>query len=143
MIFSSTQAEKLHGHNYQVWCAVRFNLVQLQSTGLTIDFGVLKDIMQKLVDQWDEHLLLPTQNPYLYIQPLNQSSIEVRFSDRYYVFPRNEVILLPVNNTSVENLSVLLAEQLACELKSFRPNAVMIQINETPGQGARYFKKIN
>ncbi|HEX7673020.1 MAG TPA: 6-pyruvoyl tetrahydropterin synthase, partial [Bdellovibrio sp.] len=63
-------------------------------------------------------------------------SLEVTFRDRFYVFPANEVVLLPVTNTSVENLSLLLAQDFFKEFEKYGVKSVRVLVEETQGQGA-------
>ncbi|MNL75101.1 hypothetical protein D3C87_2008500 [compost metagenome] len=70
-----------------------------------------------------------------------EKSLEVTFRDRFYVFPLNEVRLLPVSNTSVENLSRLLAEEFIAEFKKYGVESVSVSVEETLGQGASTLAK--
>jgi 6-pyruvoyltetrahydropterin/6-carboxytetrahydropterin synthase len=63
-------------------------------------------------------------------------SLEVRFRDRFYVFPENEVHLLPVTNTSVEQLSRILAEEFYTQFKKDGVHSVRFHVEETAGQSA-------
>ena len=136
LIFDEKNAEKLHGHNYQV----RVDLVippaeQLQETGYFVDFNVFKAGIKAALDEWDEHVLLPRKHPEMNIKAAHPS-LEVRFRDRYYVFPADEVILLPITNTSVEQLSRLLAERFYTDFKSYGVREVCVSVEETRGQAA-------
>ena len=51
-------------------------------------------------------------------------------------FPADEVIALPVTNTSVEQLSKLLAETFYRAFQSRNVARVSVFVEETPGQGA-------
>lgn len=136
LIFDAKSAEKLHGHNYQV----RVDLVcpsevQTSAQGYFVDFNVFKKTIKARCDEWDEMLLLPGRHPEMLITS-KPPSLEVRFRDRFYVFPENEVRLLPVSNTSVEQLSRLLAEDLMRSFKSYGVQSVRVRVEETRGQGA-------
>ena len=138
LIFDQERAEKLHGHNYQVEVEIFFDDSSVQENqGFFCDFGEIKRNLKSLVDAWDEHVLLPALHPEMnYVE--RDNSLEVRFRNRFYVFPQDEVIQLPIINTSVENLSRLLAEKLAEKLKHLRYQRLLIRIDETSGQGASY-----
>ena len=136
LIFDEKTAEKLHGHNYQVQVDIQVPPAALQNeSGYFIDFKVFKSVIQAAVDRWDEHVLLPAKHPEMKIKK-SQKSLEVNFRDRFYVFPENEVILLPISNTSVEQLSRLLAEDFMSEFKIFGVETVSVMVEETSGQGA-------
>lgn len=138
LIFNQTDAEMLHGHNYQVVVKVypdpNFKMDEL---GYFIDFSALKSKIKFLCDQWDEHVLLPELHQDMkYKISSDQKNYEIIFRDRFYSLPKNEVIWLKINNTSVEQLSKVFAENLAVELKSSAVAKIKVTIEETLGQSA-------
>lgn len=136
LIFNETEAEKLHGHNYQVKVDIPVPAdFDLTKTGFFIDFQVFKKQIKGLLDLWDEHVLLPAKHPEMKIRRQGES-LEVRFRDRFYAFPANEVVLLPVTNTSVEQLSRLLAETLLAEFQTQGVRKLKVSVEETRGQSA-------
>ncbi len=136
LIFDSQSAEKLHGHNYQVQVEIDFsNSGTLTAAGYHADFRALKQIIKATVDEWDEHVLLPKAHPEMKFKILSPS-LEVRFRERLYVFPENEVILLDVQNTSVEHLSQILARKLLDRCSNLRVKGVRVSVEETRGQAA-------
>lgn len=137
LIFDSERAERLHGHNYQVQLQMSFQTdseVMLQK-GFCIDFHEIKVWLKKRLDQWDEFVLLPALHPDFRFEEKGPR-LEVSFRDRFYVFPKNEVVRLPLVNTSVELLSKLLAEETLQEFRGRGAQGVEIRVEETPGQGA-------
>lgn len=138
LIFNEKEAEKLHGHNYQVKVDIAVPMSEGASEqGFFVDFNVFKKWIKMRLDQWDEHVLLPAQHPDMKFGQ-SENVLEVRFRDRFYAFPTNEVILLPVNNTSVEELSRLLAEEMMEEFKKYQVRRIRVYVEETRGQGASY-----
>jgi 6-pyruvoyltetrahydropterin/6-carboxytetrahydropterin synthase len=134
LIFDEKSAEKLHGHNYQVKVDLGFQGVD-PATGFSVDFNVFKTFIKNRLDVWDEMVLLPAAHPEMKIIK-NSPSLEVRFRERFYVFPENEVHLLPIKNTSVEELSRLLAEEFMQEFKKWGVQKIRVQVEETRGQAA-------
>jgi 6-pyruvoyltetrahydropterin/6-carboxytetrahydropterin synthase len=136
LIFDAQSAEKLHGHNYQVEVDIGVpSQEEMETRGFFIDFNVFKKHIKEQLDQWDEHVLLPARHPEMKIS-LKSPSMEVRFRDRFYVFPENEVVLLPVTNTSVEQLSKLLAEEFFREFQKHSVKEIRVSVEETRGQAA-------
>lgn len=138
LIFDQNRAEMLHGHNYQV----RINLLSnkdLNQTemGYLVDFSEIKKMVKAKLDTWDEHVLLPAKNPEMIITRKTEG-LNVNFRDRFYVFPEKEVILLPVTNTSVEQLSALLAEQFAPVIFQWGFSEIEVEVEETKGQSASF-----
>ncbi|HEY1078454.1 MAG TPA: 6-carboxytetrahydropterin synthase [Bdellovibrio sp.] len=136
LIFDANHAERLHGHNYQVRVDIQTPPeAELHADGYFLDFNVFKKYIKARLDQWDEIVLLPEKQADMKFKK-TEKSLEVTFRDRFYVFPLNEVILLPVTNTSVEQLSRLLAEDFFREFKQYKVLSVTVNVEETPGQGA-------
>lgn len=141
LIFNDSQAEKLHGHNYRVRVKMSAPAIDEASgeasEGFLVDFGVVKKMIRKRLELWDEHLLLPTENPHLKIGR-SGSNYEVKYSNREYSFPAGEVILLPIPNTSVEHLSRLLAEEWFPQVEGYGVLSLSVSIEETLGQSGSY-----
>ena len=47
----------------------------------------LRDTLKRIVDEWDHHMLLPTQHPTIHVVA-DELSVEVTHADRRWVFPR-------------------------------------------------------
>lgn len=131
----------LHGHNYQVSVSIAVPPEEdWAKTGYFVDFNVFKKHIKACVDSWDEHVLLPKNHKDMKFSE-RDASLEVRFRDRFYVFPKKEVHLLPVTNTSVEQLSKLLAEEFLKEFKKYGVQKLRVSVEETRGQSASYVVK--
>jgi 6-pyruvoyltetrahydropterin/6-carboxytetrahydropterin synthase len=136
LIFDEKSAERLHGHNYQVRVEIGIpDQDGMKATGFFIDFNVFKKYIKSALDRWDEMVILPAQHQDMKFNTKG-ATLEVTFRDRFYAFPANEVVLLPVTNTSVEQLSRLLAEDFMKEFKTYKVSFVSVQVEETTGQGA-------
>jgi 6-pyruvoyltetrahydropterin/6-carboxytetrahydropterin synthase len=135
LIIDENRAERLHGHNYRVQVAVKVNWTQFTHQGYGIDFAQLKKIIKDQVDLWDERVLLPAQRGDMDIKT-DGKSLELKFRDRHYVFPENEVVLLPILNTSVELLSGLLCDLFWKEMAPLGVLGIRVQVEETLGQAA-------
>lgn len=138
LIFDEKSAEMLHGHNYQVevdiFCSSE---AALGGKGYFVDFNDLKKIIKEQCDVWDEHILLPKNHPDMKSEiSANGKNYEIHFRDRFYSFPINETIWLPIQNTSVENLSWLFAENIFGKMKSLGVEKVRVSVEETRGQKA-------
>lgn len=136
LIFDAENAEKLHGHNYQVHVDLLCPSETNDATqGYFVDFNVFKKYIKAHLDRWDEMVLLPDLHPDMKFT-VNGPSLELRFRERFYVFPVGEVHRLPVTNTSVEQLSRLLAEDFIREFSTYGVREVRVRVEETAGQGA-------
>lgn len=133
--------ETLHGHNYRARVQIEGELDENQ---LVVDFGVLKSIMRRLVDELDHKMLLPLENPRIVLHE-EDAEIHVGYGKRRYVFPRDDVVLLPVANTTAELLARHLAQRLKDELgvtASTNLSALMVEVEESFGQSAWYREQL-
>jgi len=135
LIFPDGSAERLHGHNYRVTVAVEGALTE---HGLVLDFKRVKPVIRELVDALDEHWLVPGQHPILKWTKRADGVMEVRYRERYYAAPEADVLVLPINNTSAENLAGWLGRELLRRLQERFPQAELhaarLAVEETPGQ---------
>jgi 6-pyruvoyltetrahydropterin/6-carboxytetrahydropterin synthase len=136
LIFDEKRAERLHGHNYQVRLQIEARPEAIKSArGFLIDFKVLKDTVLSLLSELDEFVLLPRLHPDFIFRE-DGATLRVHFRDREYAFPKNEVKLLPILNTSVEELSSYLVERLKESWANLPVSAITVQLEETRGQAA-------
>jgi 6-pyruvoyltetrahydropterin/6-carboxytetrahydropterin synthase len=135
LIFPDGTAERLHGHNYKVFVEVHS---ALDPHGLVLNFKDIKPRIRRLVDELDEHLLLPGEHPGLTATPTASGQLEIRYGERFYSVPADEVIVLGINNSSAENLAGYLARRLMAALAVDFPDArlqrLVVGVEETPGQ---------
>jgi 6-pyruvoyltetrahydropterin/6-carboxytetrahydropterin synthase len=137
LIFDEIRAEKLHGHNYQVKVDILVPPENrlINERGFFIDFNEFKKAIKARLDEWDEHVLLPADHPDMNITT-DGNSLNVHFRDRFYVFPKNEVICLSVTNTSVEQMSRILAQDFFSQFKKLGVMKLRVRVEETMGQAA-------
>jgi 6-pyruvoyltetrahydropterin/6-carboxytetrahydropterin synthase len=135
LIFPDGSCERLHGHNYRVFVEIE---ARLSSHGLVLDFKQVKPVVRELVDELDEHWIVPGQHPVLTWTPRSDDVVEVRYQGRYYAAPREDVIVLPINNSSSENLAGWLAGELRSRLASrftdVEVRRLRVGVEETSGQ---------
>ena len=139
LIFPDGSAERLHGHNYRVFVEVE---AQLSRFGLVIDFQHIKPIVRELVDELDERWILPGEHPELSHEPIENGHVEVRYRERTYRAPAADVLVLPINNTSAENLSAFLGrelrERMQRRFEELDLRCLRVAVEETPGQRGVY-----
>ena len=133
-IFSETEAERLHGHNYYV--TVQVETKDCDSLGFAVDMKPLKDLAYDLSQQLDEYVLIPEQNPYLQITA-DKNQIHCTWNKKSYSFPNSDVKLMPLTNITCENLAFWFWNMMKPQL----PEAVRklsVSIKETYGQESIY-----
>ena len=131
------KCEPLHGHNYRT--SVRI-AGAVDANYYVVDFVELKQIMKEIIEDLDHKMLLPRDNPALTIEETD-NSVSVRFEEREYRFPRQDVCFLPVPNTTVEMIARYLAGRLKEDL--FAAGArelseIAVEVEESFGQSAVY-----
>lgn len=133
-LFSATERENLHGHNFQVRCSVS---AAVGDNGLAFDYILLKRVLSTLCDELDERLLLPQRSPYLRLER-ESDAISVYFGQERLQFLARDVLLLPVRNVTIEELADLLLDRLRHrpELADQDLRAIELGVSSGPGQWA-------
>ncbi len=134
LIFPDGSAERLHGHNYRVYVDLH---TDLDAHGLVVNFQEIKPMVRAICDELDEHLLIPGRHPVLTVTQ-DGGHLEIRYRERRYLVPAEEVIVLPIGNTSAENLAAWFGRTLRERMREAWPRLVVrrlsIGVEETPGQ---------
>lgn len=141
LLFAHGECEHVHGHNYRAWVEVEGSLTE---NDFVFDFIALKPLVKKICDRLDHRVLLPTENEALQITQGN-GVIEAKFQDKRYCFPAEDVVLLPIRNTTAELLARYISETLKEELRTkFRVQnltTIKVGVEESFGQEAFYEEK--
>jgi 6-pyruvoyltetrahydropterin/6-carboxytetrahydropterin synthase len=136
-VFPDGTKERLHGHNYQVGAALELTDVSFASM---IAFAPIKDALAAICASFRERVLLAERNPYFEIVRDDGSELEVRLCGKRYVLPREDALLLPIDNVAVEPLAAHIADLLLTRLGDALPRGVVaaleVSVHESPGQGA-------
>jgi 6-pyruvoyltetrahydropterin/6-carboxytetrahydropterin synthase len=132
-VFADGSKERLHGHNYTIAVAIDVDRIDLQAM---IPFAPIKTALAELCAAWKEHVLVATKNPFFELVK-DDAEIEFTLCGDRYVMPRQDALLLPIDNISVEALAAhvvgLLAERLGTPPHA---SALEVTVEESPGQGA-------
>ncbi len=135
LIFEDGSAERLHGHNYRVGLELH---AADASHGMVLDFRAAKTVLSDVLDRLDERVLLPGEHPVLTCVATDGDAYEVRHGEKRYVLPAEDVVVLPVDNTSSENLADWIARAVLAGLRAARPElpleSVVVTVEETSGQ---------
>jgi 6-pyruvoyltetrahydropterin/6-carboxytetrahydropterin synthase len=135
LIFPDGSAERLHGHNYRVH--VRLS-AELSRYGLVLDFKMVKPIVRAICDRLDEHWIVPGEHEELRVVRRSDGTAEITYREKRYVAPTGDVLVLPINNTSSENLAAWFGRELLAELArkfpDVLPTELEVSVEETAGQ---------
>jgi 6-pyruvoyltetrahydropterin/6-carboxytetrahydropterin synthase len=138
LIFPDGSAERLHGHNYRVFVELE---ARLSPHGLVLDFKAIKPVVREICERLDEHWIVPGEHAELRWSE-SAGSIEVRYRERSYRVPREDVIVLPINNSSSENLATWFGRELLrivrARFADVAVRSLRLAVEETSGQRGVY-----
>ena len=133
--FNGNICERLHGHNWRTAVEVAG---PLDENEYVFDFIALRDALQRIVNELDHHMLLPTRHPAIHVNA-GEKEVEVRFEERRWVFPREDCVLLPVANTTAERIAEWIGLRLLEDLLPRAPHgldSLQVEVEENFGQWA-------
>lgn len=135
IVFENGFCEPIHGHNFRVDVTVD---APLNSAGYTVDFGVVSQVLSKILQPFRERLLLPGKSDWLSIER-NGSQIEISYQQPdgtplFWSIPADHCVILDVANTTAELISQTIAQRLWDGLiDEYSLNSVEVRLEETPG----------
>lgn len=125
----------LHGHTY----AVSLRIEGEQIGEFIIDFETVKGIVNIICDGLDHKVLIAEKDPRLRIGKNKEVSVEIIESKKHYVLPSEDVVFLPTQSVSAENLCKYFTSEIAEALKSKGADnlkKLYLRVDEGIGQGA-------
>jgi 6-pyruvoyltetrahydropterin/6-carboxytetrahydropterin synthase len=132
--------EAVHGHNWLVGADVDG---PPDRHGMVVDFIKLRDLLSSITARLDHHMLLPTKNRLLDVSHAEiapgRAEVTVRFKDRRWVFPADECVLLPVENTTAEWIARWIGHELLAAMDTAGSpvlGTLRIEVDECLGQSA-------
>lgn len=110
-IFSSESRERLHGHNFRVRVAVT---APVGADGLAFNYRDIKLRIRALCEELDEYTLLPAASPHLSISDEGKY-LNATFNGEQLYFLKADTKVLPIRNTTVEELAAYLLSRLRAD----------------------------
>ena len=135
--YEGDRCERLHGHNYRTAVEVEGDL---DANFYVFDFIALKHRTKAITDELDHRVMLPTRNPLIRVEE-GPRGVHVRYRDREWLFPRDDCVLLPVENTTAELLARYIGQRLVEDLRrqhGYAPRVLRVEVEENIGQSATY-----
>jgi 6-pyruvoyltetrahydropterin/6-carboxytetrahydropterin synthase len=133
--YEGDRCERLHGHNYRTAVEIEGGLDENQ---YVFDFIALKHRTKAITDELDHRMMLATRNPHIIVEE-SADAVSVRYRDRRWLFPREDCVLLPIENTTAELLARYIAHRLVDDLRKhhqFVPEVLRVEVEENIGQSA-------
>ena len=134
-VFSATKRERLHGHNYSLTASVT---AAISEPGLIFDYKIFKDQLKSLCKKLDSYFLLPERSPYLTFEE-DDDYHYVTFNGEKIPFLKSDVLLLPITNTTLEDLSQWFLQQLTSDenfIRRYGISAMTLKVFNGPEQSA-------
>ena len=139
-IFSESERENLHGHNFSVY--VMFE-AEVMENGITFNYGIYKKIILDICQFLDEVVLLPLKSPYLRIEESDEYIYGFFNGEKEKIpFLKRDVKLLPVRNITVEELSHWFMQKLLVHVEENQEHlihTIEVKILSSPGQSGSCF----
>jgi 6-pyruvoyltetrahydropterin/6-carboxytetrahydropterin synthase len=134
-IFSATERENMHGHNFTVYVSLTANIL---GNGMCFDYGIYKKKIMDICRQWNEIFILPAYSQYLKIEETG-GYIDAVFNGEKLSFLKRDVLILPVENATIEEFSSVILTKLTSdpdELNRFQIREITVKVFSGPGQCA-------
>ncbi len=134
--FNGDICERIHGHNWRVAVEVEG---PLDENAYVFDFIALLDMTRELVAELDHRMLLPDGSGRIAVAD-DGPNLKVTHGERYWSFPRDECVVLPIPNTTTELIAGYLGTRLLEAIAARglpRPQTLRVEVEENFGQTAR------
>lgn len=131
-IFSATERENLHGHNFQLQC---FVTAAVGDNGLLFDYAILKALLRDFCDEIDEQVILPANSPHLAITT-EGDYVVATFNEEKMLFLKRDVTVLPIVNSTIEEFSHYFLDKLVQhpDLQDRGITNITVKVSSNPGQ---------
>lgn len=134
-IFTATDRERLHGHNFRVEADIEARML---GNGMCFDYGIYKARIVALCRELNEWTILPTRSPYLRIEE-DGEHVYAHFDGQRIPFLRGDVLLLPIENATLEEFAAWFLDRLTGDPQALRAHgieAIEVRVSSGPGQSA-------
>ncbi len=131
-IFSATERERLHGHNYSVSARI---VAPMGHNGFAADYNVYKSRIASVCDALDEYMILAGESPYQTVEQFD-GYYRVKFDQDEMQFLCSDTQVLPIRNATVEEFSQYLLQQLILASAGDELQEVELCVASGPGQKA-------
>jgi 6-pyruvoyltetrahydropterin/6-carboxytetrahydropterin synthase len=130
---------RLHGHTY----AVHIKLFgKPDNKGIILDFSIIKELLNNIVKKIDHKIIIPKNSKFAHIK-INDNYLNMETLGKNYVFPIEDCIILSIDSTSAEKLSMYILDKFIEKIKLYSNlSKIELGIDEGFGQGSRIIKKL-
>lgn len=129
-IFTATDRERLHGHNYSVSAKI---VAPMGDNGFSADYNVYKTRLANLCEGLDEFMLLAGDSPHQKISE-HGACYRVQYANQEMLFLQSDTLVLPIRNATVEEFSQYLLQRLLQDSAEDDLREVELCVASGPGQ---------
>ncbi|HEU0086754.1 MAG TPA: 6-carboxytetrahydropterin synthase [Pseudonocardiaceae bacterium] len=124
--------ESLHGHTFLVTLRLSG---ELDTEGMLIDFSKVKAALRTVIAPLHRRTLMPGRAPEVRIMRADDN-LSIAVGDKTYLLPTDDVVVLPLVNTTTEAIARYLLDQVLAYLPGERLTAVELEVSEAPDKSA-------
>jgi 6-pyruvoyltetrahydropterin/6-carboxytetrahydropterin synthase len=135
--FDGDTCERIHGHNWRVAVEVEG---PLDENHYVFDFIALLELSRAIVAELDHRMLLPDGTGRIRVVE-DGPNWRAEHGERFWSFPRDECVILPVPNTTTELIAAWFGDRLREAVRArglMLPDVVRVEVEENFGQSARH-----
>ncbi len=134
-IIEHDKCSRLHGHNFYVSVEIEGDIIE--EKGLILDFIYLKNLIKNICEYLDHKVLVPEK-----YAKIKENHVEISL-EKTYLIPKEDVLLLPIDNVTSEALAKYICNSLIEKLKNHSNiKRIRVIVEEEPGQGAEIEKEL-
>ncbi len=132
MIFSATERETMHGHDYQI--NVAFETL-IEKNGMCFDVRYYRQKLMKLCASLDYHFILPARSEFLRIEETANKWL-VHFNNDVMEFFKRDAVVLSITNVTLEEMSNWFLQQLLQDMQELQGHHIYgITVKAHNGRG--------
>lgn len=134
-VFTKTQRETLHGHNYTLDVQIT---AEIGEPGIVADYRLMEEKIVQLCQRLNWFFLVPSQSPYVDIKD-DGEHYQITFDQKSMWLLKTDVVLLPLENVTLETLAQWFFDEIMNDkiyLEKHRIQAVSVKVHNGPYHAA-------
>ncbi len=124
--------ESLHGHTFHITLRVSGTL---DADGMLVDFTKVKAALREAIAPLPRRTLMPGHAPEVRITP-ETNTLSISAGRKWYALPAEDVVVLPLANTTTEAIAGYLLDQVLPHLHGTTLTTVELELSEAPDTAA-------
>lgn len=130
-ITKHSKCYRIHGHDY----VVSVRIYGEKKDNVIIDFSEIKSIVREIASEFDHKLLVGKR----FVERTEEKIIVVYDNIRIEIRDPSMISILPIEETTVENLAELICYKLTSKISHYTNiKRVEVKVEEGRGQGASF-----